>query len=62
MNTKQIRIAVAVCSNGHWSADTDADDAWDRFWCECDGKTVHYVNATIPLPESVEVNGEVEST
>lgn len=64
MTEKKIRIAVAVCSEGHWAVAKDPDDALDLFAYECTdkctGESVHFVTAAIPLPQSVEVPGEVE--
>lgn len=69
--TTRVRIAVAVAADGKWSAtgEWDYDDemkreeslrSLDRDDAERP-HTVHFIEATIPLPESVTVEGEVES-
>lgn len=58
-----VRIAVAVDSDGFWSA-----RAWKgasprelASWLDTDPRCLVWVTASVPLPQSVEVQGSVET-
>lgn len=68
--TIRVRIAVAVAADGKWNAtgEWDYDDEMKREQSlqhlGMDGGErphgVHFIEATVPLPESVVVEGEVK--
>ncbi len=66
MKTVRVRIAVAVNSNGGWwAAGTDMLKGDDATAAEAASRhmphsVVHYVEADIPVPETVTVDGAVE--
>lgn len=70
--TIRVRIAVAVSPQGHWESfgstvgvanPENGDDATHAEYAvmNCDGKThaVHFIEADIPLPVAVTVEGTV---
>lgn len=67
--TIRVRIAVAVDSRGHWNAagvsGSGSDDLMRAAVLDDEllggEAVVHFIEATIPLPESVTVEGEVKS-
>ena len=70
MKTVRVRIAVAVTSKGEWHAEADFEDSEKEAHqravellqtghleeAEC---AIHWVEADIPIPEGVTVEGEV---
>ena len=66
--TIRVRIAVAVDEHGHyrcdgWAGGTDEDIAVSarEFLMNSEGnECVHFIEANLPLPESVTVEGEVK--
>lgn len=65
--TVKVRILVAVDSKGEWSAYgyTNNDEATNHecLWLEgMDGREAYYwVTAEVPIPETKEIEGKVES-
>ena len=55
----KIKIAVAICSAGHWTASDSQCFAYDFLDCDasCGPIVTHYVLADAPKPVSVEVQG-----
>lgn len=68
MRTVKVRIAVAVDSDGRWSAYAYSDEFGvvktthdDVFVDDMkDGEARYFVTAELPVPEAVDVEGSVE--
>lgn len=62
--TVRVRIAVAVCADGNWVSEGSrgmSDDSAARYlgdFLNAPGP-LHFIEADIPLPTSVTVEGEV---
>lgn len=68
MKTVEVRIAVAVCSQGHWNAASwndgrgveGEDVAVEGLECGCPTQSMVFVKAKVPLPSDIEIQGVPE--